>query len=137
MAGDGSRISVFGPAQLPCLPAAGADVLPMHCSANVGPARAIFGDLFLRPFSRHRQRRTFVGPDGSRTLIGDDEHGWSPNGVFNFEGGCYAKVIRLSPTAEPEILCHHPPASAPFSRETSVLDPGHERIIPRRRRCQP
>ncbi len=93
-------------------------IMPMHCSANHAPGNPVDTAIF---FGLSGTGKTTLSADPSRVLIGDDEHGWSDRGTFNFEGGCYAKTINLCPQAEPEIYA----TTARFATvvENMVFDP--------------
>mgnify|MGYP006286163465 FL=1 len=93
-------------------------IMPMHCSANHAPGNPVDTAVF---FGLSGTGKTTLSADPERVLIGDDEHGWSDRGTFNFEGGCYAKTINLSPEAEPEIYA----TTSKFATviENMVFDP--------------
>jgi phosphoenolpyruvate carboxykinase (ATP) len=114
-------------------------VLSMHCSANVNPKDSNDVALF---FGLSGTGKTTLSADPTRRLIGDDEHGWSDNGVFNFEGGCYAKIIGLSASAEPEIYATTKKfgtilENVPYDPITRIIDLDDESITENTRASYP
>jgi phosphoenolpyruvate carboxykinase (ATP) len=112
------------------------NVLSMHCSANIGPA----GDTAIF-FGLSGTGKTTLSADPNRQLIGDDEHGWTENSVFNFEGGCYAKTIDLTEEKEPEIFRAIRPGAlvenVPFVSDTNQIDLTSKAISPNTRMSYP
>ena len=116
------------------------DVFPRHCSANT-TGDAADGGVTAVFFGLSGTGKTTISADARRTLIGDDEHGWSADGVFNFEGGCYAKTIRLSPEGEPEIYAASQTPGSILENvivdENGVVDYDSEVITPNTRVSYP